>query len=189
MHSGTMARMSEETAPGSPPRRPGGRGPVAGPAPLPPAREIDYAVSVLRLLADRTRLSILALLDDREMAVTAIAEVLDRPVPAVSQHLAKLRTGNLVVTRREGTSVYYRQPDAHVSALVTNILHNAEHAYHEVPPHHRGRGRAPRAGAAGAEGGSGGAGDSGAEHGPRTRHADAAGAAEPARRRRRGADR
>ncbi|MDO5730537.1 ArsR/SmtB family transcription factor [Corynebacterium sphenisci] len=181
--------MSEEFAPGASPGAPGTGRAGAGPAALPPAREIDHAVSVLWLLADRTRLSILALLDGREMAVTAIAEVLDRPVPAVSQHLAKLRTGNLVVTRREGTSVYYRQPDAHVAALVTNILHNAEHAFHEVPPHHRGRGGAPRAGAAGAVGGSGGAGDSGAGHGPRTRHADRSGAADPARRRRRTADR
>ncbi|MBV7295985.1 metalloregulator ArsR/SmtB family transcription factor [Corynebacterium sp. TAE3-ERU12] len=103
----------------------------------PPESDLDYAVGVLRLLADRTRLSILAMLTDREMSVGSIASVLDRPVATVSQHLAKLRAGNLVVTRRQGTTIYYSQPDAHIAALVTNILHNAEHALYDHPPHHR----------------------------------------------------
>ena len=102
-----------------------------------PDVDLDHAVDVLRLLADRTRLAILAMLDGTEMSVSAIAEVLDRPGPAVSQHLAKLRTGQLVTSRREGTTIYYSQPDEHVAALVTNVLQHTEHALYETPPHHR----------------------------------------------------
>lgn len=98
--------------------------------------ELDRAVEVLRLLADRTRLAILAMLGGVEMPVTAIAEALDRPTPAISQHLAKLRTGRLVTSRREGTTIYYTQPDEHVAALVTNVLHHTEHALYDNPPHH-----------------------------------------------------
>jgi DNA-binding transcriptional ArsR family regulator len=58
-------------------------------------------------------------------------------VPAVSQHLAKLRAAGLVVARREGTSVRYSQPDEHVAALVTNVLQHAEHLLYANPPHHR----------------------------------------------------
>ncbi|MHA7134328.1 ArsR/SmtB family transcription factor [Oerskovia turbata] len=105
---------------------------------IPPDADLDHAVDVLRLLADRTRLAILAMLDGTEMSVSAIAETLGRPGPAVSQHLAKLRTGRLVTARRDGTTVYYSQPDEHVAALVTNVLQHTEHALYDTPPHHRG---------------------------------------------------
>ena len=102
-----------------------------------PLAEIDYAVSVLRLLGDPTRLAILTLLEGEELASGVIAETLGRPAPAVSQHLAKLKAGNLVVSRRDGAAVLYSQPSPHVAALVTNVLQHAEHALYEVPPHHR----------------------------------------------------
>lgn len=103
----------------------------------PPDADLDHAVEVLRLLADRTRLAILAMLDGTEMSVTAIAEALDRPVPGVSQHLAKLRAGHLVTARRDGTTIHYSQPDQHLAALVTNVLHHTEHRLYNSPPHHR----------------------------------------------------
>ncbi|NLA29147.1 MAG: winged helix-turn-helix transcriptional regulator [Propionibacterium sp.] len=99
--------------------------------------ELDHAVGVLRLLGDRTRLAILAMLDGTEMSVTAIAESLGRPVPAVSQHLAKLRSAGLVKVRKEGVTSYYTQPDEHLAGLVTNALELAEHALYLEPPHHR----------------------------------------------------
>ncbi|MCB0913382.1 MAG: winged helix-turn-helix transcriptional regulator, partial [Propionibacteriaceae bacterium] len=76
----------------------------------PPQPDLDQAAEVLRLLADPTRLAILTMLDGAELSVGEIADQLQRPLPAVSQHLAKLRTGRLVTTRRAGTSVYYSQP-------------------------------------------------------------------------------
>lgn len=87
--------------------------------------EIDQAVITLRLLSDHTRLAILAMLENTEMSVGAMAEVLDRPVPAVSQHLGKLRAAKVVTTRRVGTNVFYGQPDEHIGALVRNILQYA----------------------------------------------------------------
>lgn len=49
----------------------------------------------------------------------------------------RLRAGRLVTSRREGTSIYYTQPDEHVAALVTNILQHAEHVLYARPPHHQ----------------------------------------------------
>ena len=99
--------------------------------------EVDAAVGVLKLLADPTRLAILAMLEATELPVGAIAEALARPLPAVSQHLAKLRAHGLVVARRDGSSVHYSQPDVHVARLVTNALQHAEHLLHDSPPHHQ----------------------------------------------------
>lgn len=124
--------------------------------------ELDASVDVLRLLAERTRLAILSMLDGTEMSVSSIAERLDRPVPAISQHLAKLRAGGLVVPRRDGVTVFYGQPDEHISALVRNILYYAEHMLYDTPPHHRvasghaARGHAPGRGAGRAQGPSAG---------------------------------
>lgn len=98
---------------------------------------LDEAVDILRLLADRTRLEILVLLIGGEHAVGAIATAVGRPVPGVSQHLAKLRGGHLVAARREGTTVYYSLSSEHVEALVTNVVQHSEHVVYAVPPHHR----------------------------------------------------
>lgn len=103
----------------------------------PTSKEIDVATGVLKLLGDKTRLSILALLFNSEMTVTAIADALDRPVPAISQHLAKLRMANMVQTRKEGTSSFYSQSDEHLTTLVVNALQFAEHMLYDDPPHHR----------------------------------------------------
>ena len=97
---------------------------------------LDEAVDILRLLADRTRLEILVLLIGGEHAVGAIATAVGRPVPGVSQHLAKLRGGHLVTARREGTTIYYSLSSEHVEALVTNVVQHSEHVLYAVPPHH-----------------------------------------------------
>lgn len=104
----------------------------------PTEAEIDRAASVLHLLADRTRLGIISLLrNGTELSVGDIAARLDRPLPAVSQHLAKLKSGRLVVARRDGTSIKYRVEGEHVSLLVENLLQHAEHELFADPPHHR----------------------------------------------------
>ena len=99
--------------------------------------ELTRAVEILRLLADPTRLEVLALLSNGERTVSDLAATLNRPMPAISQHLAKLRAGGLVVTRRQGTSIHYSQPNEHVSALVDNVLLQAEHLLYNLPPHHQ----------------------------------------------------
>ena len=93
---------------------------------LPPAT-LDGAVAALRLLADPTRLSILWQLRDDEAAVGELSRDLERPSPAISQHLAKLRLGGLVSTRRDGTQIFYRLRTAHVRQLVLDVLAHAEH--------------------------------------------------------------
>lgn len=103
----------------------------------PTAVELDHAASVLQLLSDRTRLGIIALLlPGTELAVGEIAQRLERPVPAVSQHLSKLKSGRLVLARREGTSIMYRLCGEHVSLLVENLLQHTEHELFAEPPHH-----------------------------------------------------
>jgi ArsR family transcriptional regulator len=70
--------------------------------------DLSQTSLLLRLLADPTRMRLLALLEQEELTVAEIAAVLHLAQPRVSTHLAKLREAGLVRDRRAGVSVYYR---------------------------------------------------------------------------------
>ena len=98
---------------------------------------VTLAVEVLRVLADPTRLQLSGLLLEQEKSVSELAAALDKPVPGVSQHLAKMRMARLVTTRRQGTSVLYRVENGHVRQLVIDTVGHVEHLLDDVPAHHR----------------------------------------------------
>ena len=58
-------------------------------------------------LGDKTRLRLLALMADGEVAVGFLAERLGESQPKVSRHLAYLRNAGVVYTRRDGKWIYY----------------------------------------------------------------------------------
>ncbi len=89
---------------------------------MPEDSRVRMAAESLRLLADPTRLKILWALLQGESSVTCLAEIVGAAPTAVSQHLAKLRLGRLVTTRREGTFIYYSVVDRHVAALLDHLL-------------------------------------------------------------------
>ncbi len=103
----------------------------------PTADELDAAVTLLKLLADRTRLMIVWALLHGEHSVGELAEHVDASSPAVSQHLAKLRLAQLVRTRRVGNHIFYAAVDDHALGLVTEALFHAEHVTSTHPDHHR----------------------------------------------------
>jgi DNA-binding transcriptional ArsR family regulator len=61
------------------------------------------------LLGGETRLKILVLLERAgELCVCDLARVLEMTPAAISQHLSRLRSGQLVASRRDGMTIYYR---------------------------------------------------------------------------------
>ena len=58
-------------------------------------------------LGDKTRLRLLALMADGEVAVGFLADRLGESQPKVSRHLAYLRNAGVVYTRRDGKWIYY----------------------------------------------------------------------------------
>lgn len=106
-------------------------------SPDPTPEDADVVVEVFRMLADPTRIRLLWALREGELPVNELAERVGKPAPAVSQHLAKLRLGRLVQTRRQGTQVFYRAENEHVMRLVTDAVHHADHLVRDVPRHHR----------------------------------------------------
>ena len=73
------------------------------------SRGVERAVGVLRMLGHRERLRILCHLGvEGELNVGQLLERIPLSASALSQHLAKLRGEELVVTRKDRQTVYYR---------------------------------------------------------------------------------
>lgn len=70
-------------------------------------RSLESLVSLFRLLSDRTRLQILAILAGGERNVGSLCKELGLPQPTVSHHLGLLRSNNLILNRRKGKQVFY----------------------------------------------------------------------------------
>ena len=65
------------------------------------------ATSFLKAIANEHRLMILCLLAESERSVGELEELLELRQPTLSQQLARLRSDDLVNTRRDGKSIHY----------------------------------------------------------------------------------
>lgn len=79
------------------------------------------AAALLRRLGNDQRLLILCHLAEGELSVGALQQRLDLSQSALSQHLAKLREGDLVRTRREGQAIHYSLPEGPVRTLMATL--------------------------------------------------------------------
>ena len=70
--------------------------------------QVDKASRLLCILANPKRLQIMHILMAGEIAVSELAEKVGLSQSALSQHLAKFRAEDLVVTRRVAQTIYYR---------------------------------------------------------------------------------
>ena len=60
------------------------------------------------VFSNARRIQILWALADRELSVGAIAEAVGSSLQNVSQHLSRMKEFNIVSSRREGQTIYYR---------------------------------------------------------------------------------
>lgn len=72
------------------------------------ADHAQEAADFLKQLANPHRLLVLCALGESELSVGQLNEKVDLSQSALSQHLAALREADLVNTRREGKTIYYR---------------------------------------------------------------------------------
>lgn len=100
-------------------------------------QSVELAVEIFAMLADATRVRIILALKGDELSVNRLAEAVDKPPAAVSQHLAKLRLARIVTARQEGNRVFYRLADEHAHQLVADAMHQAEHSLGRTPRHHQ----------------------------------------------------
>jgi len=99
-----------------------------------PAPTSDQLVLLFKLLADETRLQILYFLTQRsELNVGTFCDLLNQSQPAVSHHLALLRTSGLIEMRREGKHNFYRIQPARFQefgGVLSSVLPAEVRAWH-----------------------------------------------------------
>lgn len=81
----------------------------------------ENASKLLKALANPQRLRILCLLIEQEMTVGQINEQVDLSQSALSQHLAILREKDLVTTRRQAQTVFYRVAEGPVTSIIQTL--------------------------------------------------------------------
>ena len=73
---------------------------------------------VLALAGNEVRLKILFLLEEEnELCPCDLSDILGMSIPAVSQHLRKLKDGNIIEARKEGQSIFYSLRSEHLKVL------------------------------------------------------------------------
>lgn len=83
------------------------------------------AAALLRALGNEQRLAILCCLLEGSLSVSQLNERVDLSQSALSQHLAVLRAGEFVTTRKDAQTVYYSLPEGparQVLALLQKIF-------------------------------------------------------------------
>ncbi len=83
----------------------------------------ESTASVLRALADRTRLSMIAALRsaDQPVCICDFTAAYGLTQPTISHHMGKLRAVGLVESRRQGIWIYYRLR-ANLSPAIERML-------------------------------------------------------------------
>jgi DNA-binding transcriptional ArsR family regulator len=102
---------------------------------VPTGEQVAAAVTSFALLADPTRVRMLWALRETELDVASLASVAGCRPTVASQHLSKLRFAGLVEGQRQGQRVVYRLRGAHVRALLSEALFQADHQVSGEPVH------------------------------------------------------
>lgn len=103
-------------------------------------RNASKAAALLGVLGNEKRFAIVCHLQNVELSVGAIAEKVSLSQSALSQHLAKLRAMNLVQTRRDRQTIYYRTDAVAVEMLIETmerLFGNSSARRHENDQHNR----------------------------------------------------
>ncbi|MBZ0279550.1 MAG: metalloregulator ArsR/SmtB family transcription factor [Anaerolineae bacterium] len=77
-----------------------------------------FKAEFFKVLSHPARLAILDYLRNGEKNVNELQVLLEADQSTISQQLARLRNGNLVDTRKDGTSVYYSVRDPMIFQLM-----------------------------------------------------------------------
>ncbi len=77
----------------------------------------EKSITILKALADETRLKILELLLNREKCVCEIFPKVKRTQSTVSSQLRKLEKAGLIRSRREGKKIFYKIKDNRVKKI------------------------------------------------------------------------
>lgn len=87
-------------------------------------RSFENLAQVLSLAGNEVRLKILYLLEQEgELCPCDLSDILGMTIPAVSQHLRKLKDANLIQFRKEGQTIFYALKSNHTNIIKPLFIH------------------------------------------------------------------
>lgn len=82
------------------------------------AEAFSKMASVLSLAGNEVRLKILYLLEEeKELCPCDLSDILSMSIPAISQHLRKMKDGGIIRNRKDGQTIYYSLQPEHLKML------------------------------------------------------------------------
>ena len=89
---------------------------------MPSVDSFQIVADIFKQLGDGSRIRIFWLLCHCEECVMNISALVDMSSPAVSHHLRQLKSGGLIVSRREGKEVYYKAANTEQAQLLHHMI-------------------------------------------------------------------
>ena len=89
---------------------------------MPGAEVFQTAADIFKQLGDGNRVRIFWILCHCEECVINIASMVGMSSPAVSHHQKQLKSGGLIVSRRDGKEVYYKAADTDRAQLLHKVI-------------------------------------------------------------------
>ncbi|WP_118194355.1 ArsR/SmtB family transcription factor [Albibacterium indicum] len=82
------------------------------------AHAFDQLSGLLALAGNEVRLKIMFLIEEEdELCPCDLADILGMSIPAVSQHLRKMKDGGVLSARRSGQTIFYSLKEEHLKLL------------------------------------------------------------------------
>ena len=88
---------------------------------------------LLALAGNEVRLKIMFLLEEEnELCPCDLADILGMSIPAVSQHLRKMKDGEIIESRRSGQTIFYSLKEEHLRLIRPFFKHIVHHTEKEI---------------------------------------------------------
>ncbi|MRX70742.1 metalloregulator ArsR/SmtB family transcription factor [Bacillus lacus] len=85
--------------------------------------EIEKAAGVLKLLGDKTRLTMIKMLSSHDCCVCEFTAIFQASQPAISQHIRKLKDAGIVSETRRGQWIMYSlNKNCEYTSLIDHLL-------------------------------------------------------------------
>jgi len=88
---------------------------------------LEQTAKFFKILGDKTRFKIIAILLEGEMCVCDIATTLNMTHSSISHQLKILRENRVLKNRKDGKVVYYTLNDNHVKNIILQGLEHHDH--------------------------------------------------------------
>ena len=94
---------------------------------------IEKAATILKLLGDKTRLTMVKMLESNDCCVCEFVAIFHMSQPAISQHLRKLKDAGVVKETRRGQWIIYSlNKNSDYYPLIENVLQNLPNQNHKI---------------------------------------------------------